>query len=106
MGRPAALRQAASEPKAPSAAPCARAARLAAELWGLHSGTSRRRRCRGQIGSHSARGRRVSRSSSSCALMGPDAAASATWNRLLPPTQRGRVSPVWRCPQYWPSGLA
>eukprot|EP00962_Isochrysis_galbana_P057444 scaffold29808_cov129-Isochrysis_galbana.AAC.1 len=31
--------------------------------------------------------------------MEPDAAASTTWNHLLPPTQRGRVSPVWRCPQ-------
>eukprot|EP00962_Isochrysis_galbana_P032799 scaffold10846_cov90-Isochrysis_galbana.AAC.1 len=35
-----------------------------------------------------------------------DGAASTGWNRLLPPTQRGRASPVWRCPQYWPAGLA
>eukprot|EP00962_Isochrysis_galbana_P002815 scaffold778_cov122-Isochrysis_galbana.AAC.6 len=79
----------------------------AAELWGLHSGTSRRRCCRGQIGSsHSARGRRGSRSSSPGAVKGPDGPTTAAWNRLLPPTQPVPGSPMWRWLQYWTSGLA
>eukprot|EP00962_Isochrysis_galbana_P025698 scaffold7952_cov181-Isochrysis_galbana.AAC.1 len=38
--------------------------------------------------------------------MGPDGPATAAWNRLLPPREPGLTSPVWRCPQYWPPGLA
>eukprot|EP00962_Isochrysis_galbana_P004940 scaffold1363_cov144-Isochrysis_galbana.AAC.1 len=60
----------------------------------------------GDVPTPSARGRGGSRSSSPGAVMGPDGPASAAWNRLLPPTQPGPVSPVWRWHHYWPSGLA
>jgi hypothetical protein len=95
--KPAALRTAASNPCAPSAAPCARAARPAAEVWVLRSGTSRRRRCRGQIGTHSTTGRRSSGSTSPQAMMGPDGPASAAWSRSNAPRIPARGSPVWRC---------